>query len=352
VAARTAFLADAGLQGARAAFKALWWTATGYSARVATRPEKGASAVRFQSDTPPPGRTRLRAAWRDAFVKDVRDVRDGLYPASEPMFTDPVQALHAVDDFLKDAHEVDHRRRRGHGTEAREHDGSEIYPNYYRQNFHFQTGGWFTEDSARRYEPQVEALFSGTAGAMRRRALSLLARAWRNVDHRGRSIVDLACGSGAFLVDLKTAFPRAKISGIDLSPSYVHEAARRSGAPVAQASVERLPFADASLDAATCVYLFHELPPGVRRAVAVGIARVLKPGGLLAFADSVQAADQPDLARLLEAFPVFFHEPFYESWQGEDVESLFMEAGLRLVGTDTAFFTKAWLFEKAQNSAS
>jgi SAM-dependent methyltransferase len=121
---------------------------------------------------------------------------------------------------------------------------------------------------------------------------------------------------------------------------------------VAQADVARLPFADGSLDAATCVYLFHELPPKVRRTVAAEIGRVLKPGALLAFADSVQAADRPELARLLEAFPAFFHEPFYDSWQGEDVEALFAEAGLRLVATDTAFFTKAWLFEKLQNRDS
>jgi len=36
-----------------------------------------------------------------------------------------------------------------------------------------------------------------------------------------------------------------------------------------------------------CVYLFHELPPAVRRAAAAEMARVLKPGGLLVLTDSV-----------------------------------------------------------------
>ena len=39
----------------------------------------------------------------------------------------------------------------------------------------------------------------------------------------------------------------------------------------------------------TCVYLFHELPGDVRRAVAAEMARVLRPGGLVVLVDSIQA---------------------------------------------------------------
>ena len=341
--AERAFVTDAGLQRLRSAFKAVWWTTTGVAARGVADPERSRA---FQSDTPPPPRGAQRHGWMEAFRKDIEDVGAGLYPASEPLFADPLEALKAVDDFLRDAREGEARRRRNGGVEARAEPGSEAYPPYYRQNFHYQSGGWFTRDSAKRYEPQVEALFSGTAGAMRRRALSLLARAWRGRDQRGLRLVDLACGSGAFLRDLRGAFPRASLMGLDLSPAYSLEARTVSGAPVIQANIERLPFADASLDGATCVYLFHELPPRLRPEIAAEIARVLKPGGVLAFADSVQPADQPDLARLLEAFPAFFHEPYYESWCREDVPGLFALAGLELAETDAAFLTKAWLFRK------
>jgi hypothetical protein len=33
-------------------------------------------------------------------------------------------------------------------------------PRYYLQNFHFQSGGWMTEDSPERYDTQVEVLFT------------------------------------------------------------------------------------------------------------------------------------------------------------------------------------------------
>ncbi len=263
------------------------------------------------------------------------------------MIDDPV-SLRAAADVMADARAVEDRRRRGGGTEARaDSDAARGYPTYYRQNFHFQTGGWFTRESARRYESQVELLFAGAAGAMRRRALALLAKAWRGRDHRGASIMDLACGSGAFLVDLNAAFPRARLHGVDLSPAYLAEARRRSGVrSLIQANAEHLPFADGSLDAVTCVYLFHELPPRVRETVAAEIARVLKPNGLLAFADSIQPSDEPRLSRLLEAFPAYFHEPYYNSYCQTDLAGLFAANGLAQNGQDTAFLTKAMLFER------
>ena len=344
---RSAFAVEAGLQRARLAARAAWYGAAGLGARALTRPTEGEATPQLKSAEPAPPGAVIRRAYLDAFEKDARDVAAGLYPPGDDGSPDPAGAMARMIDFLADAREVDARRRRRGGVEARAEAGSEAYPVYYRQNFHYQSGGWFTEESARRYEDQVEALFSGTAGPMRRRALSLLAQAWRGRDQRGLRLLDLACGSGAFLKDLRGAFPRASVSGADLSAAYLGEARRRSGVgALAQAAGERLPFADASLDAITCVYLFHELPPRVRPQVAAEIARVLKPAGVLALADSVQREDEPHLARMLEAFPAFFHEPYYESFLATDFTALFAEAGLRLVDTDKAFLTKAWLFEK------
>lgn len=349
---RGAFSLDFARHVAGAAAKAAWWTAGGAAARAMVRPTQGEQARKFIPAAGPVSRRRLRRAYLAAFEKDARDVAAGLYPAMDTQ-VDALDVFRRAADFLADAGVVDARRRRAHGTEVRESVNSKAYPSYYRQNFHYQTGGWFTADSARRYDAQVEALFSGAAGAMRRRALSLLARALRGRDQRGLRTLDLACGSGAFLKDLAATFPRARTMGLDLSPAYLAEARLRSGvAALAQANAERLPFADASLDAVTCVYLFHELPPRVRPIVAAEIARVLKPGGVLAFADSVQPADEPDLARLLEAFPAFFHEPYYTSYAETDLPALFEDAGLKAAGRDKAFLTKALLFEKPQNSAS
>jgi hypothetical protein len=164
---RAAFTVDAVGQRVRAAVKAAWWTATGSLARSLTQPTKGAQAQRFAPKTGPTVRGSLRRAYLEAFEKDARDVAAGLYPAVEDGPVRPSVALREAADFIADAFEVDQRRRRGDGVEVRDDANSQAYPSYYRQNFHYQSGGWFTAESAQRYEAQVEALFSGTAGAMR-----------------------------------------------------------------------------------------------------------------------------------------------------------------------------------------
>ncbi|HTX51726.1 MAG TPA: class I SAM-dependent methyltransferase [Caulobacteraceae bacterium] len=343
---RRAFAADARAYAAAAAAKAVWWGAAGMFARALAKPARATpSDFTLSADPPPDG--FVRRAWLSAFEKEAADVAAGLYPAMDDRPADPLAAIRRTLDVIADARAVEARRRRGDGAEVRA-QAPATYPAYYRQNFHYQSGGWFTAESAGRYEAQVEALFAGTAGAMRRRALSLLVKAWRARDHRGLAILDLACGAGAFLHDLGVAFPRSRLLGADLSPAYL--AAARASAPGAalfQAKAEQLPLADASLDALTAVYLFHELPPTIRIAVAAETARVLKPGGLFAVADSIQPADEPRLARLLEAFPAYFHEPYYAGYAKTDLSALFGAAGLKPVAEDSAFLTKAMVFEKS-----
>ncbi len=343
-----AFAVDRSAQRVRAALKAVWWGAAGGVARAITRPTSAPPAAFKPSSEPLPAGF-VRRAWGEAFAKDAADVARGLYPAMEDAPARGLKAFGELADFIADARQVEARRRRGGSVEALEEaPESDAYPVYYRQNFHFQSGGWFTQESARRYETQVEALFAGTAGPMRRRALSLLAQAWKDRDQRSLKVVDVACGAGAFLSDLSRAFPRALVAGADLSGPYLAEARRRHGVrALVQAQAERLPFADASLDAVTCVHLFHELPPRYRADVAAEIARVLKPGGHLAFADSLQPADEPRLTRLLEAFPAYFHEPYYADYSRTDLTALFAGAGLHAQAQDRAFLTKAILFEKS-----
>jgi ubiquinone/menaquinone biosynthesis C-methylase UbiE len=69
---------------------------------------------------------------------------------------------------------------------------------------------------------------------------------------------------------------------------------------------------DATCDAVTSIFMFHELPPEVRRIVFDECARVLKPGGRFVMLDSLQFGDRPDYNRLLDLFPQNYHEPHYD----------------------------------------
>jgi SAM-dependent methyltransferase len=84
----------------------------------------------------------------------------------------------------------------------------------------------------------------------------------------------------------------------------------------------------------------------VRRDAAREIARVLKPGGVLVLADSIQTGDAADLDRMLEYFPVGFHEPYFGSYLKEDFTALFGEAGFDVEETELAFLTKVTRLRK------
>ena len=53
-------------------------------------------------------------------------------------------------------------------------------------------------------------------------------------------------------------------------------------------------FENETFDALNCINLFHELPPEIRRASAKEFFRVLKPGGIVCFSDSIQSGDRED----------------------------------------------------------
>jgi ubiquinone/menaquinone biosynthesis C-methylase UbiE len=137
-----------------------------------------------------------------------------------------------------------------------------------------------------------------------------------------------------------------------MSEAYVRHARRHlkhwSRVNVGVANAEALPVADQSQDAVTSIFLFHELPPKVRRTALGEFARVLKPGGRLVLVDSLQRGDQPDYDGLLELFPHSYHEPYYQSYLSEDFSATAAMHGLKHVRDVKAFISKVMVFDKQQ----
>ncbi len=309
------------------------------SARL-TRPVRPASPI----EAPLPETAEILADLRRLFARDLENVERGFYPLPGDLLRRPISALAGATGFFADLPAVERRRHSGAGNEVFEQGARPGLPRYYQQNFHFQSDGWLSRDSARRYDHQVEVLFTGGADAMRRQALVPLAKALRGGRREEKRLLDLGCGSGGLLPFVKQAYPRLGVLGLDLSQPYLEEAAHRL-APyrrwrLLQAAAEDLPLAANSLDAVTAVFLFHELPRKVRAQVVAEAARVLKPGGSFVLVDSIQSGDVPAYDGLLEYFPVAFHEPYYADYVRQDLAALFAEAGFRVESVEIAYFSR------------
>lgn len=293
---------------------------------------------------PVPTLAELLADLGRLFLADAAAVRAGLYPPTADEARDLARDLGRLRRMLSDLPGAVERREARDATSVRALAPDADVPDYYAQDFHFQTGGYLTEESARLYDVQVETLFYGSANAMRRGALPAIADEIRGRDQRQLKLLDVACGTGRFLRQVRLAFPALELSGLDLSHAYLDEAARHMTglrpADFIRANAEEMPIADGSQDIVTSVFLFHELPPEVRRRVAAEMARVLKPGGLLVFIDSLQKGDRPGWDGLLDAFPVRFHEPYYRHYTIDDLDRVFADVGLAAHSTSTAFLSK------------
>ena len=84
-----------------------------------------------------------------------------------------------------------------------------------------------TEDSAERYDTQVEVLFNGTANAVRRQALPQLREVFAGRDQRKLKLLDIGCGTGRFLDSVKQVWPRLPTLGLDMSEAYIRHAKRQ-----------------------------------------------------------------------------------------------------------------------------
>jgi ubiquinone/menaquinone biosynthesis C-methylase UbiE len=297
-----------------------------------------------------PSRSRLRRDLAALFEEDWRNISAGLYRAPESLGDGPLHSLRKAVRYFGDLARVERRRRSGAINEVAGAADAGRFPRYYLQNFHYQTDGYLSAHSAQLYDHQVEVLFGGAADAMRRQALVPLGAMLARRGQRGARLLDLACGTGRFLREVKINYPRLAITGLDLSPFYLASARRRlapwSHVDFLEASVEDVPVSDASYDAVTCCYLFHELPPKARRRAAEEMGRLLKPGGVAILVDSIQLGDEPAYDALIDYFPRAFHEPYYRDYARADLAALFAEAGLPLAESRRAYLSKVMTFRK------
>jgi ubiquinone/menaquinone biosynthesis C-methylase UbiE len=311
---------------------------------------------RAHTDAPVPNRRRLYADMAMLFQRDLANVEAGIYPLPADHDGSLLTLLHRSRLFFEDLPEIHRRRNSNAHNEVLSEEMRGKRPSYYLQNFHFQSGGWMTDGSAERYDTQVEVLFNGTANATRRQALPQLREVFAGHDQRKLRLLDIGCGTGRFLDLLKQVWPRLPTLGLDMSEAYIRHAKRHlkrwSRTTFVVGNAEVIPVPDNSQDAVTSIFLFHELPPKVRRIVFSECARVLKPGGRLVLLDSLQRGDEPDYEGLLDLFPQNYHEPYYVSYINEDFCALAVDCGLTHIRDVKTFVSKVMVFDKPAAKAA
>ncbi len=140
-------------------------------------------------------------------------------------------------------------------------------PEYYQRMRELERDGWWN-------------------AAMRDIAAMLLRRA--DLPLRG-TMLDVGCGSGQTMGWFESLYPRWRAVGLDVAPEGL-DAARASGAHVAQASGLALPHADRSIDLVITLDVVQHLPLSGGDVRTLGeIRRVLRRGGLVLLRTNAQA---------------------------------------------------------------
>ena len=157
------------LCAARQASRVAWFMGHYFAMSRFRRPPPEGDVRRLKPRAPGPGLERILADMAALFERDLDNVARGLYPLPRDHDGSLAEGLSMSRASLPMCR---CRRRAGAsgGRQVRTRCAP-IVPDYFVQNFHYQTGGYLTRESARLYDTQVEVLFSGTANAMRRQCL-------------------------------------------------------------------------------------------------------------------------------------------------------------------------------------
>src|SRR5205807_8783363 len=109
----------------------------------------GGARPRPHTDAPIPDRKRfftdMGALWR----QDLANVEAGVYPLPADHDGSLKMLLHRSRLFFEDLPAVHRRRESGDHNEVLSEETRGKRPRYYLQNFHFQSCGWMTDESAR-----------------------------------------------------------------------------------------------------------------------------------------------------------------------------------------------------------
>jgi SAM-dependent methyltransferase len=214
------------------------------------------------------------------------------------------------------------------------------YPSYYLQPFHAYKTGNLSWEAATEVEVAAYAaharIWSDTgskAGDARLRE-SFHTILKQQIPNDPQTILDLGCSVGMSTFALQDTYPKATLTGLDLSPYFLAIAQYRTqqtqrSVEWVHSAAEATPFADNSFDLVSTCLMCHELPQHATQSILKEAHRLLKPGGHLAIMDmnpnsEVFATLPPYVFTLLKST-----EPCLDEYFTLDLEQSITAAGFK-----------------------
>ena len=160
-----------------------------------------------------------------------------------------------------------------------------------------------------------------------KRAIKDLLRMLPETKKHYPAILDIGCGRGQSLQLLDEYFNPDTINGIEIDESLLNDALKRAQAcrcrvELIAGNAEMMPYQDQSFDMVFCHQSFHHI---VQHEKAMReFCRVLKPGGVLLFAESCKKFIHSLSIRLL------FRHPMHVQKTAEEYLDLIRQTGFRV----------------------
>jgi ubiquinone/menaquinone biosynthesis C-methylase UbiE len=237
--------------------------------------------------------------------------------------------------------ELDRADRMGPGSV--EYDPDFRFPDYFdNTEFHLQQGGYADPLGGYVYHLGGNVFHSGKNE--RGEANKILVDSLPTPpDGKVLRVLELACAVGGSSVALKERFRDAEVWATDISAGMVRYGHKRA----VDLGVE-IHFPDGHFDIVYANILFHELPTEAARQTVAEAYRVLRPGGVVAFADikdqaQCEAGTEKALAEYTNAWQVANNnEPYFIEFFHNDLADMLRAAGFRNVNSDYRANAGVW----------